>query len=168
MTAIRSIRHNPQWLPHIAEWHHETWRDLNPRETLEDRLAAMQRFLQPGLWPEMLVAGEETPLGTVSLVHQPGLAQNNWPWLTNVFVRPDMRRQGLGRRLVQSAQTWAFAHGVRGLYLLTPDRQNFYRKLGWRPVRRQWFKGRSMTLMSIANPGSVQTGYLRTQSPEGA
>jgi GNAT superfamily N-acetyltransferase len=55
--------------------------------------------------------------------------------LTELYVRPAWRRRGVGRRLLESAETYARSAGVEQLILLTglgnADAQAFYRALGY-------------------------------------
>jgi ribosomal protein S18 acetylase RimI-like enzyme len=55
--------------------------------------------------------------------------------LTELYVRPVWRRRGVGRRLLESAETYARSAGVEQLVLLTglgnAEAQAFYRALGY-------------------------------------
>jgi GNAT superfamily N-acetyltransferase len=55
--------------------------------------------------------------------------------LTELYVRPVWRRCGVGRRLLESAETYARSAGVEQLVLLTglgnAEAQAFYRALGY-------------------------------------
>lgn len=58
-------------------------------------------------------------------------------WILNdLFVRPDVRRGGVGRRLLQRAREWAIETGARGLILATAvtnrAAQSLYESCGWR------------------------------------
>ena len=58
-------------------------------------------------------------------------------WILNdLFVRRDVRRGGVGRRLLQRAREWAIETGARGLILATAvtnrDAQSLYESCGWR------------------------------------
>ena len=56
--------------------------------------------------------------------------------LRSVAVAPEARGQGLGRRLVTSAETAAAAEGLHALYLLTTTARPFFESLGYRAVAR--------------------------------
>lgn len=60
-------------------------------------------------------------------------------WVEDVVVCPDLRGQGVGRRLMDSVTAWAQRRGLARLQLLA-DRENenalaFYRRLGWQDTR---------------------------------
>lgn len=62
-------------------------------------------------------------------------------WVEDVVISPDLRGQGLGRRLLDSVAAWAKRRGLARLQLLA-DRENenalaFYRHLGWQNTRLQ-------------------------------
>jgi GNAT superfamily N-acetyltransferase len=58
-------------------------------------------------------------------------------WILNdLFVRPDIRRGGVGRRLLERARQWAIETGSKGLTLATAvtnqDAQSLYESCGWK------------------------------------
>jgi predicted N-acetyltransferase YhbS len=53
------------------------------------------------------------------------------PWLADVYVAVEYRRQGIGSALVQRIIVEARALCVETLYLYTSDQQRFYARLGW-------------------------------------
>lgn len=61
--------------------------------------------------------------------------------LHDIFVTPDARRRGIGRALMEHAQTFALESGAAGLTLATAvdnvSAQAFYESLGW--VRDEMF-----------------------------
>lgn len=67
----------------------------------------------------------------------------------DMVVADGFRGRGIGRRLMESVEAWARAHGARRLQLLA-DRTNasalaFYERIGWLPtrlicLRRKWEK----------------------------
>lgn len=59
----------------------------------------------------------------------PGNRRGN---ILNVYTHPDFRRQGLARRLTQTAVNWCREHGVRTVILHASDEgRDLYRALGF-------------------------------------
>jgi ribosomal protein S18 acetylase RimI-like enzyme len=58
-------------------------------------------------------------------------------WIYYVGVEPEARRAGLGREIMQAAETWLREHGVRKVHLMVRGEnaavQGFYRELGYEP-----------------------------------
>jgi ribosomal protein S18 acetylase RimI-like enzyme len=58
--------------------------------------------------------------------------------IKRLWIRPDLRRQGLAEALMDEALVVAQARGFREIYLETGDRQPeaqaFYVKTGWQPI----------------------------------
>ena len=138
-------------LPTLAAWHHAQWLDLNPGDTLESRITRMQAYLGPDLIPSTFVykVGQKTA-GSAALVAcdmetRPELS----PWLASVFVAPEFRRQGIGAALVRHVMAQAKQANFERVYLFTPDRSDFYRKLGWRNLFTESYRGHFVTVMAV-------------------
>lgn len=72
------------------------------------------------------------------------------PWLASVFVRPDLRGNGIASRLVEAVAREAKARGFEELFLFTPDRQRLYARLGWVEIGRDRDLDEDITLMRRA------------------
>ena len=60
-------------------------------------------------------------------------------WIEDVVLRPEYRKMGIGRQLIDAAIAWAGQKGARRLQLLA-DADNtpalaFYERLDWQPTR---------------------------------
>lgn len=149
----------PEHLPLLAQWHQQEWSSLNPGETLVQRIERMQAYLEPDLVPSMFVCLYRGQLaGSAALVGcdmdtRPSLS----PWLASVFVAPQFRCLGLGSRLVAHATARAAQSGFSDLYLFTPDRTDFYRRLGWIALGAEDYYGHCVQLMRFdaAKQGAV-------------
>lgn len=64
-----------------------------------------------------------------------------------MYVVPELRRQGVGSRLIDEAEKQAGEAGVSQLFLYTHDQKNYYKKLGWRSLRQHRLAGRPATIM---------------------
>jgi len=151
MTII-NLSKQPHHIPTLANWHHAEWAYLNPGGTLEQRIDKMQGYLGDELVPSTYVYKQAGRLaGSAAIIHsdmdsRPELA----PWLASVYVAPEFRRQGIGSKLVEHVMSQARAGGVVRLYLFTPDRADFYTKLGWTTMAEEKYRGQLVTLMSVA------------------
>jgi GNAT superfamily N-acetyltransferase len=62
----------------------------------------------------------------------PGSRRGN---VLNVYTNPDCRRQGLARRLMETALDWCRANGIRAVILHSSNEgRPLYEKLGFRPT----------------------------------
>jgi GNAT superfamily N-acetyltransferase len=147
---IQNLIQQPDCLEKICRWHHEEWGYLNPGRSLEARMAEMREHLAGNLIPATYIALTDRVVGSASILacdmpERPELT----PWLASVFVDPDERKKGIGRAVVQRVMQHAQAAGVKTLYLYTPDREHFYRYLGWQTIEKMTYHGAAVTLMKI-------------------
>lgn len=61
--------------------------------------------------------------------------------LRSLVVAPDVRKQGIGRDLVERLCEHAMAQGVRDLYLLTVDAQDYFSGHGFKRIERSLAPG---------------------------
>lgn len=140
------------FLDQLAAWHHAQWGHLSPEATVEKRLQQLIREAGRRSVPAVFVAFDgEQILGSASLVvsdlrTRPALT----PWLASVYVAADFRQRGIGSALVTHVMAEAQAIGVETLYLITPDQQSFYARLGWSPQEEIDYRGERVTLMSVS------------------
>ena len=94
---------------------------------------------------DILVAAEgEKLVGSVMVGHD-----GHRGWVYYLAVAPEQRRGGLGRRLMQTAEEWVAARGIRKLELMVRDSNaaaiGFYRRIGYEPepvqVLSRWLDG---------------------------
>jgi GNAT superfamily N-acetyltransferase len=147
----------PELVPLLAEWHHHQWRHLTGARTLEQRKTHLVHHLQRNAIPTTFVAWQKgQPLGSASLVANDMAVLPEWiPWLANVFVLPEHRRQGIGAMLVQRVAAEAANLGYPRLYLYTQNQIHLYESLGWHVSHQRPYRGYDMTVMArdlIVNP----------------
>ena len=150
MFEILNLKDEPENLAKLASWHQDEWSYLNPGENLAARITRMQSHLNNEFIPSTFIAKDKTLLGSAAIVSQdmktePPLT----PWLASVFVRPENRKQGIGRKLVLHVMTQARKEGNDILYLYTPDQVSFYSKLGWSVLDERQYKGSDVTIMQV-------------------
>ena len=144
------------FIPTLVEWHHTQWSYLRPGDTIERRTARLQTRLGKEQIPTMFVAynttedGTEIVVGSASLLVQDLDTRTELsPWLASVYVAAAFRRQGIGSALVRHAAQKATGMGVKTLYLFTPDREQFYARLGWSVIDRTPFGGCIQVVMAL-------------------
>jgi GNAT superfamily N-acetyltransferase len=66
-------------------------------------------------------------------------------YILNVYTRPDYRRRGLAKRLLQTCMDWCYSNGVHIISLhASPDGRTVYEQLGFTPTNEMnTWKGRS-------------------------
>ena len=148
---IRNLKDAPQFLPQLAEWHHQQWLELNPGQTLAQRIDAMQAHLSDDWLPSTYLAKSDVLMGSAALIaHDMDTRPELTPLLASVFVAPAFRQQGIGSQLVKQVMQAAREAGVTTLYLFTPDQAHFYQRLGWQVVSREYYRGEQVTLMRVS------------------
>jgi ribosomal protein S18 acetylase RimI-like enzyme len=110
--------------------------------------AADFRFARAGACSDVLVAIDDAGgiAGSVMVGHD-----GHRGWLYYVAARPDARRTGVGRQVVQAAEAWLCERGVVKAQLLVRDTNTkvvgFYEQLGFevapRIVMSKWLMNRS-------------------------
>jgi len=140
----------PEYLETLAKWHHQQWQALNPGQTLEQRIQKMQGYLGDDFIPSTYVASDGRLLGSAAIVACDLDSRADLsPWLASVYVDRGYRRQGIGSRLVRHVVEQARQHGVRRLYLFTPDQVTFYQQLDWQVLEPAEFHNHQVTIVYI-------------------
>lgn len=151
MIEIKRLSQCSEVIPTICAWHHEEWAYLNPGRPLSNRIDEMQEHLQDKAVPATFVAfSDGRPVGSASvLVCDMHEKSHLSPWLASVYVLKESRHQNIGRMLVQKIMDHVREAGIRRFYLYTPDREHFYRHLGWETIEKLNYHGAVVTLMQI-------------------
>jgi predicted N-acetyltransferase YhbS len=128
---------HPEFVPVLAAWHHAEWDRYYDAWAIEQVAAELRSHTGRCQVPTTVVAFEDgRPLGSASLVADDDL--EGWehlsPWLASVFVVPDRRGQGIGRRLVERVVVEATRLGFPAVYLWTPGQRAYYERLDWECV----------------------------------
>ena len=106
-------------IPRIAAWQFEEWGHLTPGDSLESRVERLQARSNVDEIPLTLIALSGTvPVGTVAVVESdlPG-REDLAPWLANLLVPAELRRQGIGTALLERALGLAAELGHPELHL---------------------------------------------------
>lgn len=152
---IDHLGDHPGAIPQLAQWHHEEWSTLNPSGTVRQRIKALSRHLPRGRIPATYVAVlDGAVVGSASLIERDMASYIEFsPWLAGVYVAPAYRRRGIGSALVRRVAGEAAGFGVSTLYLFTPDREDFYRRLGWEVLERTTYRRHRVAVMVLGLAG---------------
>lgn len=149
---ILNLKERPQFHEKICRWHHEEWGYLNPGRTLETRIKETAESLEGKVIPATYIVENDQGevIGSASILasdmpERPEL----FPWLASVYVDNRFRKLGAGRMVVQKVMQHARENGIKTMYLYTPDREHFYRFMGWQTMEKLNYHGADVTLMKI-------------------
>ncbi len=101
------------------------------------------RFAQGKPSSDILLAASGDIAGTIMVGHD-----GHRGWLYYVAVTPTLRRQGIGRMLVEAAEAWLKERGVPKAHLMVRETNHqvaaFYERIGYEPMPRinmqKWLK----------------------------
>ena len=148
---IVDLSEHPEHIPLLATWHQAEWGHLNPGSTAHARAERLRLHgAQPGIPMTFIAIEDNVLLGSASLVANdltthPHLS----PFLASVYVAPAYRRHGIASALVRHAVLAAGQFGITTAYLITPDQQRLYARLGWTEVEQVRYRGELLTLMAV-------------------
>ena len=152
---IFDLKDKSEHIPTLAVWHHQEWSYLNPGGSVQTRIEKMNNYLSGMPIPKMFVwVDAQNVIGSAGILKcdmdsKPELT----PWLASVFVKPDCREKGIGAALVKRVMGHASEQGFSELFLFTPNKENFYKKLGWQTVSKEDYRGEQVTVMKIELTG---------------
>jgi GNAT superfamily N-acetyltransferase len=155
--TIEYLADRAEFMHTVARWHHDEWGHLRPNETVEDRVAQVERACGHCEVPTTFVAlVEDQLLGSASLVeHDMTTRPELSPWLSGVFVAPQHRRHEIGAALVERVVQEAHTLGTQRLYLYASGSGILYLRLGWSVVERTFYRelwgNQEITIMELTN-----------------
>ena len=86
------------------------------------------------------------------------------PWLAAVYVAPEFRHNGIGSKLVRAVMQEAVVLGLDRIYLFTPNKINFYNRLGWQFFEHAVYRGEEVVIMqhqvNHTNPGEFSNDQI--------
>lgn len=160
--AWRRVRlaDHPAYLEQVAIWHHRECLRQGLQSTQEKRRERLLKHLNsaapvPKTWLALKPSSAEL-IGCVSVVSyhlggEPSTPQTDTPlWLSNLFVTPEWRQQGVASGLIAGVKQFAHELGMPDLWLTATDQAEFYHRRGWQLVRRAKLGGRWVHVMSHA------------------
>lgn len=132
----------------MSEARFETGSEISPavREAVYDQLRSFNQTANPDLWAKYEDAAHEAvPLLVIAYGVDGSVAgglfgetQFSWFKLSIMAVRAELRKQGIGRELVERAEAEARRRGCKYVFLDTMSYQapGFYESLGYEVVGR--------------------------------
>lgn len=168
------LREQPELLDTILLWLHAEWlkqrksRFDNPAEAYAKRRLQLQNHLGEQAVPCTLVASvTRRPLGCISLTRLPSKRRSvaEALWLSNLFVTPTARGQGIARALIGYAEEKARALGERELFLYTSSASQYYLRRGWQQCLLNEAKVSQGNKVFQANIGKIERNIIVLKKP---
>lgn len=148
--SIEYLADHPDAAPVLAGWFAREWGDGSPQDAADHYSTHLSSSANRDRLPICLVGLLDTePVATATLKFREieYSAEADF-WIGWVCVRKDMRGHGFGRALVTAVEAQAAAMRLTPLYLHTPDKEAFYRRLGWQTLGFTTADGRQSTVMT--------------------
>jgi N-acetylglutamate synthase-like GNAT family acetyltransferase len=149
---IAYLKDYQEWIPRIAKWFHDEWRGIQPK-TLQDIQARISERVNTKTLPMALVAVEDNKvIGTVSLIKNESKKLPKYtPIVTSLFVRKKYRNKEVGAMLLKAITNKAKRLGVGRVYvyLINKNHVAFYKKLGWRSIKKNVKYKKGQVLMPL-------------------
>ena len=86
-------------------------------------------------------------VGSASILVATLTHQHLTPWLSSVFLPPEMRGRSIASALSLRAAGAAARLGFKMRYLFTPHNESLYARQGWKTFDRTVHNGQPLTLM---------------------
>lgn len=139
-----------------------------PAEAFNERQQQLRQHLGANLIPTTFVLLEKgQAVGSASLVNYRSretgsvIAQDldqskptkasgsdkNSVWLTNMYVLPDHRKQGLAQVLLNRAEDYARSLQLKNIYLYAQDAEGYYKKRGWLVLKTVLLEGQKLKVL---------------------
>ena len=137
-------------IPVVARWHWDEWGDEDPTGSVETWTEGLRSRSNRDEIPISWVAlADGVPAGSIALIHNdmsthPELT----PWLSGLFVLPELRGLGIATALVRHCEQTAARLGVKRVYLYTTTAIGLYAKTGWRPFTQDRYGSDVVTIMA--------------------
>jgi len=148
---IDYLANHTESLEEIANWYEDEWGYLRELSGLPPYIERLPEYLNTEKLPLMVLAR----LGGVAVAtaqlkfREMDIYPDYEHWLGGVYVAKDHRLFGIASRIVERVILEAERFGIRRLYLQTEKLDGgLYRRLGWEPLERVEYMGRSVLVMS--------------------
>lgn len=144
-------------VPRLAAWLHDEWPGVYSAEHAARTIAPL---VNRDRLPFALVArdGMLDPMGMVGVIAGSTPRGEPAAVLLALYVAPPYRRRGVGGALCARAVSEARTMGWPTVAAYTPDRDAFYRRLGWQSAMRA---------IVTAGPVGLPVWYIEAPDPPG-
>ncbi|MBN1994656.1 MAG: GNAT family N-acetyltransferase [Anaerolineae bacterium] len=146
---IEHLAEHTMAIPLLAGWAQQEWGHLLPEITFEMIVSTFKKRTLYHHIPETFVAvvGKQL-VGMASIdPHDMTTRPDLSPWLAAVYVAPEFRHKGIGSRLVRAVMQEAAVLKLDRIYLFTPNKMNFYNRLGWQFLEHTSYRGEEVVIM---------------------
>lgn len=127
---VFSLRDCPERLETFIDYIQSKWADHHTKEMYRDCLTHAVGALGP-LPQWYLLYGGERIMGCAGLIPNDFISRADlWPWLCALYVEPEVRGRGYGRRLIRHAAAECRRLGFSNMYLTT-EHVGYYERYGF-------------------------------------
>jgi len=161
--CILPLGNAPDIFSCVAQWPHQECERQGLKSTLELRRERLVKHIQSEFIPKTFIAtrsneltGHNELVGCVSLVNYAygrdslrAKITDSPLWLSNLFVAPNFRHQGIGNQLIEKAKAYAQELKLTELWLTATEFTDYYQKRNWEIARKTRLGGRLVNVMKI-------------------
>lgn len=155
--TITPLKNFPEYFSQVALWHHQECERQGLKSTLELRRERLIKHIESESIPKTFIATLNNELvGCVSLVNYAygrdsvrAKITDTPVWLSNLFVQPQYRNNGIGNQLIEKAKAYARELKLTELWLTATEFTDYYQKRNWEITRKTRLGGRQVNVMRI-------------------
>ena len=127
---IVNLADRMEYLEQVSEWFWHEWGKYQTKENM--KYTTIHTTQQDRVPLTYIALSGDRLVGTIALwTNDLRCRQDLSPWMTNLFVKNDMKAQGidmlLQKRIIEAAQ----ALGLKKLYLISTHDNEYYENTGW-------------------------------------
>ena len=132
--SIEYLEVRPEFIPDLTQWFESEWPEYYGLSGRGSAAADLQSYANRSALPIGLVALiDEVPCGFIALKAEPFQTHPHlFPWVGAAYVRPHLRRQGIGQTLITAAEVEAKKLGHGTLYCATGTAATLLERCGWK------------------------------------
>jgi len=117
-----------------AKWIFDEFIDGIKDRTYEEVVASWKNCNRDKLPIRLVAVIDGRCAGAISIVENDLRCRDYTPWLASLYVDEKLRKNGIGRALIERVKEIARGMGYKEIYLRTEHASGYYRKLGWEYV----------------------------------
>lgn len=135
-------------LPVLTRWFEAEWPVYYRPDGPSDAKQDLQAYSNRDALPVGLVAFHQgTPCGFAVLKREPFPSHSHlFPWIGAAFVQPRLRRQGIGRLLIEALEREASRSGYSSVYCATGTAASLLERSGWRLLAEVIHQGQPVAI----------------------